>query len=91
MWVKVIWLDMFKGTGSGTRLYPGCMNWHFGVYSLWWDTVFSLNMGVRNFILPQLGMPDLLTPQGRPYPLRGVNGEVEVEWEDEGGKGRERN
>lgn len=53
------------GPGSGTRTYPGYMTGflepipHGGYF----DT------GGRGLILPQLIIPDLLSPDGRPYLL----------------------
>ena len=54
----VPWLGQTAGaTGSGTRIYPYCMYWLFETYSLWMDTLLSLDTVGRALDLPQSNVP----------------------------------
>ena len=40
-------------TDSETRIYPYCLYWLFRTYSLWRDTLLSLDLMGRTLFLPQ--------------------------------------
>lgn len=64
-------------TGSGTRIYPHCFNWHLWAHSFLMVTFLSLDLGWRFLILLKSDLPGFVDYHRKPYPFWGGDeGEV---------------
>lgn len=62
--MAAMWVDLLGGVFLTMGLWhPRYMNWVFGVHSLLWDTLLSLDTMERGLVLPQL----CWLPKGSPY------------------------
>lgn len=64
-------------TGSGTRIYPHCFNWHLWAHSFLMVTFLSLDLGWRFLIMLKSDLPGFVDYHRKPYPFWGGDeGEV---------------
>lgn len=76
-------------TDSGTRIYPYCLNWIFGVHFLWRATLLSLDNGGEGLGLASKWCARLCRHHIGSFTLseQGMGAEVDENW---GSKGKER-